>query len=242
MKKVLAVVVIGLLCSCKQPIVVQQPKDISTIVAENQGKAVKNALDTITIAKKLVRDGDLVCRTGFDMQSKALQNFNNLDKSYSHSGLAFIEDGKIFVYHSIAGSDENPGDNFKREPFDSFVNPVMKSAFGIFRYDLSESETACMKERFQYMYTSHMKFDKYFNLKDDTAQYCSEAIAKSLLKCTNGRVRIPTTIKRNHIPKEAYLSNPAQKIFEYIALDNLYLNAYCKKIVSAKFKTNPPLK
>lgn len=209
--------------------------DISTKVTKEYNEKFKQALDSISIAKKMIQNGDLICRTGFDFVSQSLQNFNTVDKTYSHSGLAFMEDGKIMVYHAIGGVDENPSENFKKEPLDSFVNPKRKVGFGIYRYQISSVEIDCLHEQFKTLEQQQIKFDKYFNLKDDDKQYCSEAIAKALKKCTNNKVIIPTTIKENFKVKNKGYEHLKGKRFEYIALDNLYLNAYCTLIKQIKY-------
>lgn len=215
----------------------EKPKDVSIMVTERYNIALKEAWDSITAVKKIIVDGDLVCRTGFDFVSQSLQNFNTKDKTYSHSGLAFIENGQVWVYHSIAGADENPDENFKRELFDSFVNPTKKLCFGIFRYKLQKEEIECVSESFKDLERRHVKFDKFFNLKDDDKQYCSEAIAKTLKKCTHDRIIIPTTVKENMHIKNAGYKYLEGKRFEYIALDNLYLNPYCDSIKKVVYKT-----
>ena len=116
--------IVKILSSCNNPSA--QTKDISTIVTEKYNIAYQQALDSIESAKKYIQNGDLICRTGFDFVSQSLQNFSMTDKTYSHSGLAFIENGQIMVYHSIAGMDENPDETFRKEPLDSFVNPTRK--------------------------------------------------------------------------------------------------------------------
>jgi hypothetical protein len=226
----LAALVTILLYSCINSSHKKIEPDISSIVAEKYSIALKESWDSINATKKIIQNGDLICRTGFDYISKSLQSFNNTDKSYSHSGLAFIEDGKIMIYHSIAGQDENPDECFKKEPLDSFVNPEKKMCFGIFRYKLQSNEANCIYETFKDLERRKVKFDKYFNLQDDEKQYCSEAIYKALLKCTNGRIKIPTTVREKMHIKTGGYEKLEGKRFEYIALDNLYLNPFCDSI------------
>lgn len=213
----------------------QPAKDISAKVTAEYNLKYKEALDSIEAAKKWIQNGDLICRTGFDFVSQSIQSFNTTDKTYSHSGLAFYEDGKIVVYHSIGGEDENPSENFKKEPFDSFVNPKRKVGFGIFRYKLTATELDCVTVQFKDLEKRHVKFDKYFNLQDDDKQYCSEAIAKTLKKCTNNRIVIPITIKEKLKIKNKGYEHLKDKRFEYIAVDNLYLNPFCDSIKKVKY-------
>lgn len=224
--------------SCNNPSA--QPKDISTIVIEKYNIAYQEALDSIASAKKYIHDGDLICRTGFDFVSQSLQNFSVTDKTYSHSGLAFIENGQIMVYHSIAGMDENPDETFRKEPLDSFVNPARKKCFGIFRYKLTPQEVIDLGLAFKDLERRKVKFDKMFNLKDDDKQYCSEAIAKALKKCTYNRIIIPTTIRDNfHVKTKGYEQLEGKR-FEYIALDNLFLNPFCDSIKKVDYNIGYP--
>lgn len=233
---ILFIIFFIVLYSCTTPADRAKPKDISAIVTEKYSADLKVAWDSVRSAKRLIKEGDLICRTGFDFVSQSLQNFNTVDKTYSHSGLAFIEDGQVMVYHSIAGVDENPDENFKKEPFDSFVNPTRKVCFGIFRYRLSAEEITCVALNFKDLEKRHVKFDKFFDLKDDEKQYCSEAIAKTLKKCTNGKYIIPTTIRENMKIKNKGYEHLQGKRFEYIALDNLYLNPFCDSIKKVTYQ------
>lgn len=184
--------------------------------------------------KLLVKDGDLITRSGSDVISNSLRNFNKKDKSYSHSGIVFIEQGEMFVYHTLSG-DENPTDKMMREPFDSFCNPYKKTGIGIFRYDIDEAERSRLQALLKNYYKKEMRFDKIFDLKDDSKMYCAEIIMKCLKKCTDDRVILPTTIVRNFRPKDPAFNNKILKEFEYIAVDNLYLNSNCKEIARVKF-------
>lgn len=218
----------------------QKAATISDIVTANYEVLLKQSWDSINATKLVIKEGDLVCRTGFDYISKSLQSFNNKDKTYSHSGLLFKENGVWMVYHSIAGEDENPSECFKKEPLDSFINPEKKYCFGIFRYKIDSSEISCMHNKFSGFVTNKIKFDKLFDMKEDEKLYCSEAIAKSLLTCTNGRVKIPTTIRHIKKMKNEGYKHLEGKEFEYWALDNLYLNEYCDSIKKVIFPMGYP--
>lgn len=181
------------LIACKN-----EPKNTSTIsdvVTAKYEIMLKQSWDSINATKAIIKDGDLICRTSFDYISKSLQSFNNKDKTYSHSGIVFRENNQLIVYHSIAGEDENPDECFKKEPLDSFINPEKKQCFGIFRYKIDSSEINCMHKKFSDFVSAKVKFDRLFDMNEDEKLYCSEAIAKSLLACTNARVKIPTTIR-----------------------------------------------
>jgi len=191
----------------------------------------------INKGKLLIRDGDLLTRSDDDFESLSLQNFSKKDRTYSHSGIVFKEDGLWFVYHTMAGP-ENPGASIRREPFDSFVNPVKKTGFGIFRYQLSSVEINALHILYKKYYAEKLPFDKSFNLKTDDSMYCSEIIYKSLKKVTGNRVVLPTSSLSNFKPKTAniHFKNAFYKKFEYVGLDDLYMNSFCRPILSVQFK------
>ena len=196
----------------------------------------KTSLAAIAAAKKLLADGMLITRSDNDFESLTLQNFSQRERSYSHSGIAFKEDSGFVVYHSMAGI-ENPNGACRKDPFDSFVNPVQKTGFGVFKYDLSAKETEKFHQLMQQHFISKMPFDVSFDLKTDDSLYCSEMIAKDLKKVTGGRVQLHVSVINDFHPKiMGYKYNSKfYKRFEFIGIDDLYLNPFCKEITRVKY-------
>lgn len=183
----------------------------------------------IAEGKTLLQNGDLILRTDDDVVSASLRNFSKTDKSYSHCGIVYQEDSAWYVYHLMAG-DENPSDLMERERFESFVDPYRKSRYGIFRYQLSADEQARFQQQVYTYMAGQMHFDKQFDLKSDDKLYCAEMVYKGLMLATNGRVTIPVTVRNNFRPDRIKQDAAEIKRFEFIALDNLYLNPFCKEI------------
>src|SRR5438046_1469374 len=73
----------------------------SDSVAEEQ--KITASLDTIYQNQKMVKQGDLIMRTGRDFTSETMRQLSAKDKTYSHCGIASVEHDSIFVYHSIGG-------------------------------------------------------------------------------------------------------------------------------------------
>lgn len=193
------------------------------------------AAKTISAIKKAalsLQDGDLVTRSDNDFESLTLQNFSDSDRTYSHSGIAFKEENGFVVYHSMTGT-ENPSGLCRKDPFDSFVSPVHKTGFGIFRYSLSKKEKEAMHGIMRGNLAKKIPFDLTFNIHTNDSLYCSEMIYKALKASTNGRVALPTSMLYNFRPKIlGYKYNNAfLKEFEYISIDNLYLNPFCKEVI-----------
>ena len=192
-------------------------------------------LELIAQNKPRLKDGDLVQRTDDDFVSETLRDMSVTDKTYSHCGFAFYEDGQWMVYNNMAGG-ENKLEKMMREPFDSFVSPNKKTGFGIFRYNLSDSEFAKLYKITKFNYDNGLKFDKTFDLKTDDKMYCAEMIYKFLIQATNGRVLLPTTKKTNFKLKDPKYKGAVLKEFEYVAMDNLNLNPFCKEISRVSYK------
>lgn len=199
-----------------------------TQLNHNQVDRAWKSIDTL---HKLLKPGDLILRSDDDYESLTLINFSKREKVFSHAGLVFKEDGQWIVYHSITGK-ENPAGAVRKDPFDSFVNPVQKTGAGLFRFDLKNQEPELLYKQVQANYHARIPFDIFFNLKTDDSLYCSEMIAKSLTKISNGRIQIPQSFLMDFKPKLfGYKYNQAYfKKFAYIGLDDLYLNPFCREI------------
>lgn len=200
-------------------------------------KDIITANKEITAAKLQLQDGDMVTRSDDDFESATLQNFSNTDRSYSHSGIAFKEGDDFYIYHAITGA-ENPSGKYRRDIFDSFVNPLRKTGFGIFRYQLNEKEKDEFHNIMQTNFKNAVPFDLTFDLNSNDSLYCSEMIYKALKKCTHNRILLPTSKLYNFKPKifGFQYRKLLLKEFEYVSIDNLYLNSFCKEIKRVSYK------
>ncbi len=195
----------------------------------------KDISELIRINKQQVKNGDLLERVDDDMVSESMRNFSKKDKSFSHCGIAFIEDGDVYVYNNMAG-EENKSEKMMREPYDSFVSPHKKSGFGIFRYNLADSEIARLHEITKSNYAAGLRFDKTFDLKTDDKMYCAEMVLKFLKTATANRIVIPTTKLYNYRVRDPKYKGLVLKEFEYVGLDDLYLNPFCTEIRRVTYK------
>lgn len=199
---------------------------------------------TIRTAIKQIRDGDLVLRCGNDQASGSLRDFNQKDIVFSHSGIAIKTDSGIYIYHNMAG-EMNPDEIMRYDPVDSFLSPVQNTAIGIYRYALSADEVKLLRTLIISHYNNKLMFDMNFDLSTDEKMYCSEMIAKSVSGITNNRIRFSTS-QVNEQLKERYLKMALQKNVipsetaaeqrEYLAIDDLYLNHFCKEIFKMIFQ------
>jgi hypothetical protein len=198
-------------------------------------KTDKEILQFIAENKSKIKDGDLIERADEDLVSESMRNFSKRDKTFSHCGLAFIEDGEVYVYNNMAG-EENKAEKMMREPYDSFVSPAKKTGFGIFRYSFTDAETAKLHAVTKENHQKGLLFDKTFDLKTDDKMYCAEMIYKFIKTATAGRVDIPTSKIQNFRVKDPKYKGLIMKEFEYVGLDDLFLNPFCKQVARISYK------
>jgi hypothetical protein len=226
--------ILYLFISCNQKKRDNSPLLKTDTVSNTVNKLNYQAIDS---AGKKLQDGQLVTRSDNDFESMIMQNFSRRERVYSHSGIVFKEAGGYVVYHCMGG-EENPGGACQRDPFDSFVNPLKKTGFGIFQYRLSVNETEKLHTILKKDYDLKIPFDASFNLKTDDSLYCSEMICKALKQATGDKLILPSSFIENFKPKiMGYKNNRLFfKKFEFIGIDDLYLNPFCKEITRVKYK------
>lgn len=201
------------------------PFSCRNAVSENAGAveayAAKKKSDNqkIEYGKSLVKDGDLILRTGNDFISLTLRQFSVHDKTYSHSGIARIIDGKLYVYNAIGGED-NPNAVLRKDSFEAFCNPEHNLGFAIYQYRLTSEDHHRLDSIADEYYKLRIRFDMKFDLKTDSAMYCAEFVYKVLNRATRDSSYIPVS----HIGD-----------FPYVAIDNLFLNGHTKFIYKAVF-------
>ena len=194
-----------------------QAKSHYSSLIPSKGDSIKEeqkitaALDAIYRNKKMVKQGDLIVRTGRDFTSETMRQLSSQDKTYSHCGIASIEHDSLFVYHSIGG-EWNPDQKLRRDPFEIFCNPFENRGFGIFRYKLSPEENARLISVVQKFYKQGIMFDMQFDLASDERMYCTEFVYKAVEEASHNKISLSTTTF-NHL--------------KFVAPDNLFINPAC---------------
>lgn len=174
----------------------------------------------LLLLKKNIKNGDIITRTGNDFTSQSLKELNRKDKTFSHCGIAQLENDSLFVYHALGG-EWNPDQMLKRESFESFTTPADNNGMGIFRLVLSSAEQQKLSKAVKGYYDSHLTFDMDFNLKTDDKMYCAEFIYKSFLLATDSAVQFNHSFIRD---------------FEFIGVDDITMHPSSKKIAVLNYK------
>ena len=183
--------------------------------SDSMAEVQKNqrAFAEIDAAKKEIATGDLILRTGNDFTSTSLRSLNQRDKTYSHCGIASIENDSLFVYHSLGG-DWNPDQKIRRDPIEIFAEPYSNRGIGIYRFPLSSQEIDNLMLTVRKLHDLGVMFDMKFDLESNDHMYCAEFVYKSFLMGTNGKLRFPTSRIGN---------------FSFIGVDDIFLQAQCNE-------------
>ncbi len=210
LKSIICCIALLLVVSCKP----KEQKRINHFTTNNVNKAL-----TVAAIHQL-HDGDLVLRRGRDMTSYIFSEINQKDKTFSHCGLVFFENGYPFVYHAIGG-EENPNQTLKRDSIKSWFSYKTNQAIGIARFSMSKEGYVDLKEKVVQSYFEKKKFDNHFDLKTDDYVYCSEFVFKTMNKVFGNDTVFKTVEKLGRT---------------YISVENLYHNARTKLVWQVWFK------
>ncbi len=191
------------------------PVDSAEIMSKNE-----RAFATIEKVEPIIKQGDMILRTGNDFTSESLKQLSFTDKTYSHCGIANIENDTIFVYHALGG-EWNPDEKLRRDPLMLFCNPEENRGFGVFSFKFDASQKIRLDSILKKWYKEGLTFDMKFDLKTNNRMYCSEFVSKAISTASANQIIFSTT-KINK--------------FEFVAVDNLYLNKFCEERKHIRFQ------
>lgn len=183
-------------------------------------KTIRRAFVAIAGMKKNIRTGDIVTRTGNDFTSQSLRTLNRRNKTWSHCGIASIENDTLFIYHAIGG-EWNPDENLRRDPWILFAEPYSNNAVGQYRFTLQDSVVYDLIRIIKEFHRNKLAFDMDFDLATDDKMYCAEFIYKSLIKASHQKLQF---------------SLSQISTFEFVGVDDIFLHPLCKPIAESTYK------
>ena len=189
--------------------------DSAEIILKNE-----RAFASIQEVKPMIHQGDMILRTGNDFTSESLRQLSFTDKTYSHCGIASIENDTLFVYHSLGG-EWNPDEKLRRDPLELFCNPEENRGFGIFSFKFTPLQINKLDSIVKAWYSKGLMFDMKFDLATNDRMYCAEFVSKAITAATDNQIIFSTT-KINK--------------FEFVAVDNLFLNKFCEEKKRIRFQ------
>ncbi len=184
---------------------------IDSLLIERKKVFNKNVLNDALLT---IQSGDLITRMGMDITSVLLSKINATDTSFSHCGIAMMENDSVFVYHNMGG-EFNPDQKMMREPFYQFASPENSKTIGIFRPKLTTVQRDSLAKNLAKKYEAGLMFDMDFDLATDDRQYCSEMVAKCLGEALDNMNWVAITKIEN---------------LRYITVESLYKNDNIKEI------------
>jgi len=128
-----------------------------------------------------LKDGDIILRRGYGVDSTISTNFSQGEKRYSHVGLIDQTDKGVFVIHVVEDKEKSINGLYI-ESLGNFLDKV--SIWAIYRYDFSETSSKKMMNYIEDLKKKNITFDMEFNLDDDEKMYCSEFIYKVINRTT----------------------------------------------------------
>ncbi len=164
--------------------------------------------------KQRVHSGDLVLRLGTDITSEMLRQMNQTDPSFSHCGIASIENDTVFVYHAIGG-EFNPDQKLKRETLYRFGLPAENKTLGVVALSETKSQKSKLILLAQQCFAKQIPFDMQFDYSSDDRMYCAEFVSKCISRS---------------LSDSSWLHFSQAGNFKYVAVDNLYHNSLAKEI------------
>ncbi len=213
--KLLFASIVFLLHSCQD----NKPTQIEKIQANPYpvNDTIQKEIDS---SKLLLKNGDVVFRRGNDVISHLFSEMNTQDKSFSHCGIAFEENGNWFVFHSIGGED-NPDEKLRKETFENFITPKDNIGFGICDFSFTSQETQLLKLIVDSFYKKEIPFDMQFDLKSNDKLYCAEMVAKA----------IQLTLKN-----DSFFSMHSINGFQFYSTDNIFTQEKAKLICKIDYR------
>src|SRR2546423_10168226 len=129
-------------------------------------------------AETHVQNGDIVLRCGKDITSYKIREMSEMDKTYSHAGIAVLKPDGIFIYHLTPPELDEPKSDtaIRLEPLEKFANPENNFELGIGRFPLTAEQVNKITTHLDSMRNSGVSFDFVFDLKTKNKMYCSEMI------------------------------------------------------------------
>ncbi|WP_164974127.1 C40 family peptidase [Filimonas effusa] len=201
-------------CSACNPYSTASDNTQQLQLAEWKAARQKHSLECIDSARLILKDGDIITRTGNDFTSQGLRQLCQLDATYSHCGIVSISDSNIYVYHALGG-EINPDQKLKKETLGNFCDALDNLGFGVFRFPLTADQNGKLHKLLSHHYAAGLPFDMKFDLHTDTAMYCSEFVYKMLEQASAYGFRF----------RKDTLNGLA-----YVAPDRIFLHPRCSEI------------
>jgi hypothetical protein len=146
--------------------------------------------NSVSILSNLnLQNGDLIFRRGTSIESQIVL-LTDQDSEYSHVGMIYKINGRLFVIHSVPKeNDADPG-YIKLELIDEFLSEGKATRVAIYRLLQNSLAKKNIASSYAYScYFNNYSFDNNYDLNSDTQLYCTELIWKAYMSAGVDLVR-----------------------------------------------------
>ncbi len=186
-------------------IVTNVKKDQSNIYSKTVSLAYPNT--------SKLKNGDIILRRGYGMDSIVAANFSDKEKRYSHAGVIVIENDKVYVMHSQKSIPKG-FDGVVKENLSSYLKQV--KIWAVYRYlDINRSK---LIDYMKSILKNGVRFDMDFDISTNDKMYCSEFVYKSFNAVSNKPIIQAT---KRFISKQ------------YVTITDLYINTHANLVTSS---------
>ncbi|MBU0721641.1 hypothetical protein KJ877_09890, partial [bacterium] len=161
-----------------------------------------------------LKNGDIMFRRAYGVESNIAVNFSDGEKKYSHAGIVVIEGDNVSVIHSLDDRKLHYNGVVK-ESLVTFLQDI--DIWAVYRYELSITLRDNIAKKALVFKNMNIKFDNQFDLSTDDKMYCSEFIMK-IVNLSTGM----ETIKA----KKMLMGR------KFVTISNLYENKISKLLFS----------
>jgi hypothetical protein len=136
----------------------------------------------LVLSKINLQNGDLIFRRGTSIESQIVL-LTDQDSEYSHVGLIYKINGKLFVIHTVPKENDADSGYIKLESIDEFLSDGKATRVAIYRLTQNSSEKVNIASSYAYnCYFKKFRFDNNYDLVTDIQLYCTELIWKAYMK------------------------------------------------------------
>ena len=174
----------------------------------------KFPLKSVHVVDSELKEGDIILRRGKSLVSELLRRSSLHDRTFSHVGIIFLENGKWKVMHAIGGEGAIR-DGVVSDHLTQFCSSTETDTVAVFRINPHETTGSAIVKAAQKLQSNCTGFDSDFSLTTDDKLYCTEFVMKAVEVASEQHISLPLS----------YVSG-----VKYISCENIYSNQYVQQI------------
>lgn len=142
-----------------------------------------------------LQSGDLILESGHSMLSRAIIRLLDEPRPFSHMGMLIWDQQEWKVLHTLS-SEISEVDGLRMEPLVDFLKAAHPDHLLIVR--LKGVSTVNFEQSAEYYLRRQVPFDRFFDLTDTSAFYCSEFIYHTMMRAGLPEIA-PDTLRNGRV-------------------------------------------